>query len=255
MLKHILQTPFLKLKGVVGVKGRMEKEYLDIIKENGISYLELEAKPTIEQLGMFSADVDFILMYKFEYILPKAFIEKNTVFNFHGGDLKTNRGAHAVVWSVLNCDERTCLSLYKLTGGIDEGEIVGQWWVELEEEETVDSLNNKLGAGIPTLLLDLKECLLGNKEYTVCMGGDYIRKVNEMDYTLDLEKDSIRKIKAKIRSQYNYAGAICIWQGDAKRVKSYSYSKGNHGARKIEEIEDGLLLSDNGECLKICFLR
>lgn len=254
-LKEIMATSFLKLVGVVGVKGRVSKEYFEVIEKNKIIYLELDSKPELSHLDVFCVNADIILMYKFEYILPKIFVEKYNVFNFHGGDLRTNRGAHAVVWSIINNEQETCLSLYKLTGGIDEGEVIGQYWVRLDEEETVSSLNKKLASGIPILLIELKYYLTGNKKSTLILGGKYRRKINEADYTIDLVNDNIGIIKAKIRSQYTYNGAICYWNGEKKRVKKYIFNLQDiFSDRLIKSTDYGVEIFEGKEYLKIYFL-
>ena len=103
------------------------------------------------------------------------------IINFHGGSLRENRGAHAVVRSILNMDTQTCLSMYQLTGGIDLGILIKEYWVDISSEENEISLNKKLVTGIPELLLNLKQYLEGEREGVAVTDGTYWPKIEEKD--------------------------------------------------------------------------
>ena len=185
---------------------------------------------------------DIVIVYKFEYIIPQNLIDKYTFFNFHGGNLKTNRGAHAVVWSILNQEKQTCLTLYKLTGGIDVGIVIGEYYVDIEQDDTPISLNKKLWLGIPELLYSLSEYLNGTIKGKMVAEGEYRRKIKEEDYTINIYTDNFEKIMAKINSQVAYSGAVVWLEGIKYRVRH---------VQQMDILEDGerIVQKKENECI------
>ena len=191
---------------------------------------------------------DIVILYKFEYIIPQNFIEKYTFFNFHGGNLKTNRGAHAVVWSILNQEKQTCLTLYKLTGGIDVGIVIGEYYVDIERDDTPISLNEKLWLGIPGLLCSLIKYLNGTIKGKLITEGEYRRKIKEEDYTINIYADNFEKIIAKINSQVAYSGAVLWFEGTKYHVR-YTHQQDipEDCERIVEKKENECIVEEHGK--------
>lgn len=225
MVENVVASELFKLVHVVSVKGKSSQRETELVAENHIPYTELERKQDLLELK-FEDGVDAIIMYKFEYIIPQSIIDNHRIINFHGGDLRYNRGGHAPVWSILNLDKRTCLSMYQLTGGIDEGLLIDTHEVEIDELDNTVDLNRKLSAGIPCLLVSLYEYLNGKREAHLVTGGRYLPKIKETDFTIDITNDSIDQISAKIRSQQTYFGALIFINDVRCRCKSFTINKG-----------------------------
>lgn len=225
MVQYLLDSPYFHLCKVIGVNGRISAKQYELIQQHNIDYLELNHAKEIWNMEPFIVKADLIVMYKFEYIIPLEMIQRHMFFNFHGGNLQSNRGAHATVRSILNMDSETCLSLYQLTGGIDEGILVGEYPVHIDFEDNVLSLNQKLAKGIPNLLLELNAYLKGKKKGVLITGGTYLPKIKEEDYTIDFDNDSIPVICAKIKSQASYNGALLIQNNKRFRIMSYSLTR------------------------------
>lgn len=245
MLEILLMQPRLKMSKIAYVPSRVNDRYLDIIKENNLEYLEVNTKDDIPKMKSFLEDVEIVIMYKFEFIIPHYLLERSRFFNFHGGDLRTNRGAHAVVRSIINMDTETKLSLYELTGGIDLGILVGEYVVNISSCDTTGSLNKKLQKGIPFLLEQLIMYIDGRKKGIVIDEGKYYPKICAEDITINLEEHSLQKIDAILRSQLEYSGAILPLDGMDKRIKKWTIKKNNrYEERKVELMEHCVKLSE-----------
>lgn len=225
MLYCLKENPNFEIVNVVGVKGRISEEERNFIEENRLPYKELEDKSQIYEIEDFIQKSDAVIVYKFEYIIPESLIQKYRFYNFHGGNIRKNRGAHAVVWSILNLDRETCLTMYQLTGGIDVGIVIGEYNVQISDDETTLSLNEKLMQGIPKLLERLIAYMEGRCKGEEIQEGIYLRKIKESDYTINPDKDTIEVISAKIRSQKAYHGAVLFWEGRKYRVKDYTVTR------------------------------
>lgn len=247
MLEDLINSPLFELAYVLTVKNRVNDRYLELLEENGIRHSFIRERSDLQDYEYLLGELDCIIMYKFEFIIPEAFIRKGRIVNFHGGRLTDNRGAHAVVRSILNRDKETCLSLYELTGGIDEGLLIAEHTVEISADETPDSLNKKLADGIPELLTDLDGYLSGSRKARLVEGGVYLPKVTEEDYTIHVDTDSPEIISAKIRSQNSYRGAVLPYLGRTYYVREML----SPGEKKVP-AEDMLLLEipRDGETLR-----
>lgn len=248
MLKYLQESRYFSVVNAVGVKGRVSDEQKQYILEQGIEYRELGQKKDLYSIEDMLQKSDIIIVYKFEYIIPEEFINKYSFFNFHGGNLKTNRGAHAVVWSILNQEKETCLTLYQLTGGIDVGIVLGEYYVEIEQEDTTISLNKKLRLGIPELLCKLEAYLNGTIKGKMITEGEYRRKVKETDYTININKDSFEEIIAKINSQIPYNGAVLYLGGIKYRVRHMLQTENMSDCeRRIEKNENECIVEEHGK--------
>lgn len=239
LLKELVDSKDFILKFAVGVKGRISGRYYEIIDQSAVLYYEIENRKQIDDIVEKLSDIDIVLMYKFEYIIPMPMLERARFFNFHGGNLRTNRGAHAVVWSVLLREKETCLSAYELTGGIDEGMLVGEYYVDIEPDDSPVEVNYKLVRGLPYLLECISRYLDNGLEAELVAGGEYRRKINQCDYTIDPGNDSVDVIRGKVLSQKPYNGALLNYNCREYRIHEYKIVMNQAGNRSIKKTEEG----------------
>lgn len=223
MIEALVSSQDFLLLHVVGTKGRISENYYRLVNQENLDYIEIENKTDLLEHHELFGDVDIIFMYKFEFIIPQHVVDRHRIINFHGGDIRTNRGAHAVVWSVLLRDVCTYLSCYELTGGIDEGILIDSYGVDIEKNDNPVTVNEKLVRGLPYLLNAVVEYLSGEKEGVLVKGGMYRRKIEKHDFIIDLYNDSLDVIRGKILSQQPYFGAIVVIDGTEHRVKEFKY--------------------------------
>lgn len=255
MIKYLLECEFLDLTGAVGVTGRLTEKYYELVKNKNLKYYEISKKQELSSItdNVSAMEIDFIIMYKFEFIIPESMAQKYAIYNFHGGNLRFNRGAHAVVRTILNRDTETCLSLYKLTGGIDEGLLIGEYEVLVDQEDDVPSLNAKLTEGIPYLLKRLELFLNGKLEGELILAGKYWPKISEKDIIIDLNFDTFDVIRGKILSQREFYGAICEINGRKLRVKRYSFENKKSDEKTMITDNDTVILTDaSGTMILYC---
>lgn len=155
----------------------------------------------------FSADHIFII-YQLDMIVPGKLTKTYRFFNLHAGDIATNRGAHPIIRTVLNGDERTELTLHQIDAKIDQGTIIATHPVKVSKKDTPVSIKNEMENGIPRLLSQLALFLNGKLKGTVANGGVYYKPIQVEDFTIDIYTDSRELINNKIRSQAQYKGAL-----------------------------------------------
>ncbi len=111
---------------VIVTRKDYKEKLLSVIKEKGINVGLMMTFP-------------FILTEEIWKLPEKGFI------NFHYGLLPQCRGPQPILWHMLNNDSEAGVTLHKVDGGIDTGEIVMQEKVSISETDTYGTLQAKLG--------------------------------------------------------------------------------------------------------------
>jgi methionyl-tRNA formyltransferase len=167
-------------------------------------------------------NVDFAIMYSFGIIVTEEIINSFTIYNFHPGSLRTNRGSSPINWAILLGWKKTEMTLYAISSGIDEGAIVSVHECNIFNYDTPKSLKYRLEGEIYSMIIELL-LSINNKDNNriIEKNGVYRKRITEKDYTINPEKDSIKVIHSKINSQAEYNGAI-LYLGEKKHyIKSY----------------------------------
>jgi methionyl-tRNA formyltransferase len=91
-------------------------------------------------------EINVGLMMTFPFILPEEIwsLPSKGFINFHYGLLPQCRGPQPILWHMLNQDKEAGVTLHKVDGGIDTGEIVMQEKLVIEEQITYGALQSKL---------------------------------------------------------------------------------------------------------------
>lgn len=225
VIKNIIESDKFELKVVICPKDRINDGIISLCKE-GIQLYTVSTQKEVTAL-IKSTNVSAFLMYKFPIIITNEICLNYKIFNIHPGDLRLNRGAHPIIWSILNGDGITKMSLYKLKEGIDLGMLIAEYKVDIADKDDSVTLENKMEDTIPLIINKLYEFLtkqdFDNEMYIE--NGIYLRKINESDYTINLESDSIENISRKIRSQKKYQGAILNINNKKNFVSGFDYTK------------------------------
>lgn len=130
--RKIIKTP---------VKECAEKWGLSVFQP--VKIREAEAVEKIRSLSP-----DLIVVAAFGQILPQELLDipKYGCINIHASLLPKLRGAAPIQWSVINGDKESGITLMQMDAGLDTGDILFQEKVEITDEETGESLYNKLAA-------------------------------------------------------------------------------------------------------------
>lgn len=184
------------------------------------SFVPVESKADfIEAISRFYDSVDFAIMYSFGIIIPKDVIEHIKIYNFHPGDLRTNRGSSPINWSILLNEKCTMMTLHCVDSGIDSGNIITEHECLIYENDVPYTLKKRMEGEIPSMIIELLHLQKKNFGGYRVHNGIYRNRITEKSYTI-CPGDSREIISAKIRSQYNYKGAIFFQNGKKIYIKS-----------------------------------
>ncbi len=114
----------------------------------------------IDSLKGFEPNLFVVVAYG--KILPIEILEIPSFYsiNLHPSLLPKYRGPAPINWTIINGEKETGVTIFKMDEQMDRGDILAQQKVRIEDEDTVDTLTDKLariGAGLLVETLDLIE--------------------------------------------------------------------------------------------------
>lgn len=114
---------------------------------------------------MRSLEPDLFVVIAYGRILPEALlsIPKKFSINLHTSLLPKYRGAAPIQWAILEGDEQTGISIIKISPKLDEGDVIGQKIIMIDEEDTAISLKEKMQKESPFFLLDTLRKIEGDQ--------------------------------------------------------------------------------------------
>ncbi len=130
--------------------GRGQKVQMSAVKEYALQHQLLVLQPTnlkdpafIEELRSLKADLQIVVAFR---MLPEIVWNMPPLgtFNLHASLLPKYRGAAPINWCVINGDDVSGVTTFKLTHQIDTGNVLFQEKVEVKKTETAGELHDKL---------------------------------------------------------------------------------------------------------------
>ena len=83
-------------------------------------------------------------------------------YNFHGGSLPDYRGSASPIWSILNNEKYTSITVHKIVEKLDSGEVYIVKNIKIDDHDTGQSLYNKLCIEVFKLFKKNFESLINN---------------------------------------------------------------------------------------------
>lgn len=146
-------------------KGRGKGMAMPPVKEKAMEFnipvyqpVKVREEGFFQQLRELSPEV--IVVAAFGQILPKAILDlpRYGCINIHASLLPKYRGAAPIQWAIINGEKETGVTTMMMDTGLDTGDMLEKTVVPIEEEETAQSLSDKLSAaGGPLILSTLKK--------------------------------------------------------------------------------------------------
>ena len=145
--------------------------------------------------------------------LPKSVLEhfKYGILNIHPSLLPKYRGPSPVQTAILNADKETGVTIIKLDEKIDHGPILAQEKVEIKNNDTAQSLYERLfEIGSDLIYQNIKQYIKGNLKLTAQnhKKATFTKVLTRNDGYFDLNNPpSPEKLDLMIRAYYPWPGA------------------------------------------------
>ena len=208
-------------------KGRGRKVVISPVKELALRYslspLQPEqAKEEAFQKALKGLEPDLVVVVAFGQILPKSVlnIPKYGAVNVHASLLPRYRGAAPIAWAILNGEKVTGVTTMVMDEGMDTGDILLQSEVPIGEEDTCQTLHDRLapvGARLLTETLDkMKE---GNIQPIPqdASKATYAPSLRKEDGHIDWKKEAV-EIDRQVRALNPWPGTFTRLGGRSLRI-------------------------------------
>lgn len=99
---------------------------------------------------------DVILVMGWYFMVPKAIRElaKHGAWGIHASMLPDYAGGAPLVWAIINGEKETGVTLFKLDDGVDDGDIIAQEKVSIDENDSIREVYQKATVASKKILLD-----------------------------------------------------------------------------------------------------
>ena len=231
-----------------------------IAQEHGIEVFQPEnLKSDYEKI--IEKKPDMIITCAYGQIIPETLINypKYGAINVHGSLLPKLRGGAPIHWALINGENKTGITVMKMSKKMDAGDIISQKELEIGKDEILDSLYERMSLLGRDLLLETIPKIINNevtytkqKEDEVTFGYNIKKEDEKIDFNKTKEE-----IKNLVRGLCSIPAAYCYIE--EKRMKVYEvdiinkqldYQKYQNG--EIVWIEkDGLICKCSNGFIKI----
>ena len=126
------------------------KELLKKISNKTKKAVLLNKKKKLKKIKI-EANTDLAISYGFGIIFTADFIKKypHGIWNIHPGDLPKYRGRHPITWAFLNDEKKVALSIHLINEKIDQGLLLGKYFVSRNYNDDEKTIKNKIFKIIP----------------------------------------------------------------------------------------------------------
>ena len=194
----------------------------------------------VEELKKYNADV--MVVIAFGQILPKTILELTPYgcINVHASLLPKYRGAAPIQWAIIEGEKVTGVTTMQMDEGLDTGDMIMKTEVPVDEDETGETLHDKLAAAGAALCVMTLEAVENGTAVFEKQGESptaYAKMLDKKMGDIDWSQPAVR-IERLVRGLNSWPSAYTHWNG--KVVKIWRAKAEGEGAG---EKEPGTVIS------------
>lgn len=190
-------------------------------------------------------NIDLILVATYHQIIKKTLIElpKLGFINYHPSLLPKYRGPSPISWVILNGESETGITIHNLTTKVDEGSVLSQDSINIECNDNLGSLFQKLsilsGKMTPVIIEQLLNQSILPKEQNNDESSYFSRPINKNIIYESMDFNSIYRI---VKAFHPFPKAVFMKGRISYKVNNYSFK---YNDIKISNPENEEILSIN----------
>ena len=167
---------------------------------------------------------DIIITAAYGQIIPSEILDypKYGCINVHGSLLPKLRGGAPIHYAIINGDKEAGVTIMYMDKGMDTGDMIEKAEVKIEDNDTAESLHDKLSAiSVPLLMKTLPSIINGTNKREKQNDADatYAYNVSREEEHVSFDKSS-KDIFNQIRGLNSWPGAYAVLDG--KNIKLWS---------------------------------
>lgn len=259
ILKKLIGTnfqPFLVVAQPDKPVGRKQTLIAPPTKQLALQNNIAVAQPTSKQelTDLFSKlEVDVCILVAYGMIIPKAVLDvPNFGFlNIHPSKLPHYRGPSPIQVALANGDNKTAVTLMKLTDAVDAGPILAQVDVAIKSTDNYLSLSQQLSEVGAELVIKTLPDYLSNKVKLVNQDDSqatYCQLIKRTDGLVNWQK-SAKEIYQQFKALTPWPGLFTYLDGKRLKITNLAVLEGNF---KGQAVSGQVFLSSNNELAVAC---
>jgi len=214
--------------------------------------LKLKEESTAGFLSSFAPDLIVVVAYG--HIIPKWMIElpKHGCVNLHASLLPKYRGAAPIQWAIIRGESISGVTTMKIDEGLDTGDILLKEEVPIRDEDTTETLSERLsGVGANLMAETLAKLMRGEiqpqrQDPTQATSAPVLKKEDgQISWSLRAEE-----IGCRVRGLRPWPGAYTSFRAKNLHIWSAAPVMG----QAWREHEPGTLLPERGTLRVVCGL-
>ena len=187
-------------------------------------------------------DADIAIVVAYGQIIPKEYLSlvKKGFINIHASLLPKWRGAAPIQRSIMNLEKETGISIMRIGEKLDTGPICNSYKVDIKNEDSAETISEKLSTLAAEKILDNIDEILEDKiEFKEQNHNEasYAAKIDKIEGQIEWE-ESAENIIGKINGLYPNPGAFFTYDGERYKILKASLA---HGSGEIGEVLDNYL--------------
>ena len=231
------------------------KQKLNIFKPDSLNCEEL--RKSIEHLN-----VDYIIVAAYGKILPKWLLDFPNIMpvNIHYSLLPKYRGASPIQSSLLNNDTRSGITFMKMSEGLDDGDCIEQYVIDIKNNHNKITLENDLCDLSISKILDILHGLKNHKYNLITQDNklaSYCSKIQKSDSLISFT-ETANQIYSKFKAYYEWPGVSFIHKNTLIKIKDMYLIDDNNIDLLDKEIllsKDGLYIKTSNKVIVITYLQ
>lgn len=208
-------------------KGRGKEMQFPPVKETALKHgipvyqpRRIREPECVEELRTYKADV--MVVVAFGQILPKEILDMTPYgcINVHASLLPKYRGAAPIQWSIIDGETVTGVTTMQMDEGLDTGDMILKKEVPITEEETGESLHDKLAAAGAKLCVETLKALEDGTAVFEKQGESptaYAKMLTKELGNIDWNQSAVT-IERLVRGLNSWPSAYTHWNGKVMKI-------------------------------------
>ena len=190
---------------------------------------------------------DIFIVVGWYHMVPRNWRDLAPAYGMHASLLPKYSGGAPLVWSIINGEKQTGITLFKFSDGVDDGPILGQYKTPIYAKDDIASVYKRIELLGTKLLRKYLPILSEGKHKLITQNEDFrslYPQRSPEDGLIDWNK-STRDVYNFIRAQTSpYPGAfsclsgkkVTIWSGRSSRLKDTHNIKSGEIIKKNSNV-------------------
>jgi len=226
----VLQYASLPFKGRAG-EGRgvgLKKQEIPLFQPERV-------KEESFQESLRRLDPDLFVVAAYGQIFPRSLLEipRHGAINVHASLLPKYRGAAPIAWAILRGETMSGVTIMKMDEGMDTGDILLQKETPIGDDETAETLHDRLALAGAELLPEVVAKMKRREISPVCQDPSRVTfapPLRKEDGRIDWGREA-KEIHRQVRALYPWPGAYTSLEGQLLKIFEGAVREGRPGGK------------------------